>query len=45
MHEPFVVLFLVILLSNPWDKALDLELFLGFGKVVFWVEILRLLLI
>jgi hypothetical protein len=45
MHEPFVVLFLVIPLSNTWEKVLDLGVFLGFGKVVFLVEILRFLLI
>jgi hypothetical protein len=43
MHEPFIVLFLVISLSNLWEKVLDLGLFLGFGKVVFLVEIFRFL--
>jgi hypothetical protein len=45
MHEPFVVLFLVILLSNPWEKVFDLQVLLSFRKVVFLVEILRFLLI
>jgi hypothetical protein len=45
MHEPFVVLFLVSPLSNPWEKVLDLGVFLSFWKVVFLVEIIRFLLI
>jgi hypothetical protein len=45
MHEPFVVLFLVFPLTNSWEKVLDFGIFLGFGKVVFLVEILRFLLI
>jgi hypothetical protein len=45
IQEPFVVIFLVIPLSNPWAKMLDFRFFLGFGKVVFLVEILRFLLI
>jgi hypothetical protein len=43
MHEPFVVIFLVISLSNPWEKVLNLRVFLAFGKVLFLVEILRFL--
>jgi hypothetical protein len=45
MHEPFVVLFFVIPLSNMWEKVLSLGLFLGFGKVVFLVEIVLFFLI
>jgi hypothetical protein len=45
MHEPFIVLFLVILLTNMWEKVLDFGVFIGFRKVVFFVEILRFLLI
>jgi hypothetical protein len=40
MHEPFVVLFLVISLRNPRVKGLDFGVFIGFGKVVFLVEII-----
>jgi hypothetical protein len=40
MHEPFMVLFHVIPLSN-----LIFGVFLGFEKVVFLVEILRFLFI
>jgi hypothetical protein len=40
MHEPFVVRFPVIPLTNPWENVLDYGVFLGFGKVVFLVEIL-----
>jgi hypothetical protein len=45
MHEPFVVLFLVIPFPNTWVKVLDFGVFLGFGKVVFLVEILKFLFI
>jgi hypothetical protein len=45
MHELFVVLFLVIPLTNPWEKVLDFGVLLGFEKVVFLEEILRFLLI
>ena len=45
IHEPLVVLFLVIPLTNPWEKVLEFGVFLGFRKVVFLVEILRFLLI
>jgi hypothetical protein len=45
MHEPFMVLVLVIPLPNPWVKGLDFGVFLCFGKEVFLVEILRFLLI
>jgi hypothetical protein len=45
LHETFVVLLLVIPLPNPWIKGLNFGVFLGFGKVVFLVEILRFLLI
>jgi hypothetical protein len=45
MCEPFVVLFLVILLTNPLEKVLNFGVFLGFGKVVFLLQILRFLLI
>jgi hypothetical protein len=41
MHDPFVVLFLVIPLSNPWD----LRFFFWFREDVFLVEILQFLLI
>jgi hypothetical protein len=45
MHEPFVVLFLVIPLPNSWVQVLIFGVFLGFGKLVFLVEILWFLLI
>jgi hypothetical protein len=45
MLEPFMVRFLVIPLTNPWEKVLDLGVFLYFRKVVFLVEILWFLLI
>jgi hypothetical protein len=45
MHEPFVVLFLLIPLPNPWEKGLDFGVFLVLGFVVFLAEILRFLLI
>jgi hypothetical protein len=45
MHEPFMVLFPLILLPNPWERGLDFGVFVGLGFVVFLVEILRFLLI
>jgi hypothetical protein len=45
MHEPFVVLFLVIPLPNLLVKVLDFAIFIGFRKVVFLVGILPFLLI
>jgi hypothetical protein len=44
MHELFLVLFLVPL-TNLSEKVLDFGVFLGFGKVVFLVEIFQVLLI
>jgi hypothetical protein len=37
--------FFSLCFPSPWEKVLDLGAFLGFGKVVFLVEILRFLLI
>jgi hypothetical protein len=34
MHEPFVVLFFVIPLTNPWEKVLNLGVFQGFSGVL-----------
>jgi hypothetical protein len=45
MHEPFVVLFLLIPLPNPWGKGLDFGVFVVLGFMVFFAEILRFLLI
>jgi hypothetical protein len=45
MHEPFVVLCLVIPLTNPWVKGHDFGVFFGLGLETFLVEILRFLLI
>jgi hypothetical protein len=45
MHEPFMVLFPLILLPNPWEKGLDFGVFVGLGFVVFLAKILWFLLI
>jgi hypothetical protein len=45
MHEPFMVLFPLIHLPNPWEKGLDFGVFVVLGFVVFLAEILRFLLI
>jgi hypothetical protein len=45
MYEPFVVLFPLIPLPNPWEKGLDFRVFVVLGFVVFLAEILRFLLI
>jgi hypothetical protein len=45
MHEPFVVLFPLIPLPNPWEKGLDFGVFIILGFGVFLAEILRFLLI
>jgi hypothetical protein len=45
MHEPFVVLFPLIPLPNPWAKRLDFGVFGVLGLEEFLVGFLRLLLI
>jgi hypothetical protein len=45
MHEPLVVIFPLIPLPNPWERALDFGVFIVLGFVVFLAEILRFLLI
>jgi hypothetical protein len=45
MHEPFVVLFPLILFTNPREKGLHFGVFVVLGFVVFLAEILRFLLI
>jgi hypothetical protein len=45
VHEPFVVLFLLIPLPNPWEKGLGFGVFVVLGFGVFFAEILRFLLI
>jgi hypothetical protein len=44
MHEPFVVLFPLIPLPNPWEKGLNFGVFVVLGFGVFLAEILRFLL-
>jgi hypothetical protein len=43
--EPFVVIFPLIPLPNPWEKGLDFGVFVVLGFVVFLTEILWFLLI
>jgi hypothetical protein len=43
--EPFMVLFPLIPLPNPWAKGLDFGVFVVLGLVVFLAENLRFLLI
>jgi hypothetical protein len=45
LHEPFVVLFPLIPLPNPWEKGLNFRVFIVLGFVVFVEEILWFLLI
>jgi hypothetical protein len=44
MHEPFVVLFPLIPLPNPWEKGLNFGVFVVLVFGVFLAEILRFLL-
>jgi hypothetical protein len=45
MHEPFVVLFLLIPLPNPWEKGLDFGVFGVLGLEEFLAGFLRFLVI
>jgi hypothetical protein len=44
MHEPFVVLFPLIPLPNPWEKGLNFCVFVVLGFGVFLAEFFRFLL-